>query len=89
MMSVSEYANDVGKNVKDILSLCKNLEINVTNEEDMLDDEAIILLDNEIDSLSDYEEESNSEENYEEESYDSYVEELEEVNLDDISVNEE
>ena len=27
MMSVSEYASDVGKNVKDILILCKNLEL--------------------------------------------------------------
>ena len=26
MMSVSEYASDVGKNVKDILNLCKKLE---------------------------------------------------------------
>jgi len=75
MMSVSEYASDVGKNVKDILNLCKKLEISVNNEEDMLDDEAIILLDNELDSLV--------EEEFEEleETEDSYEEELEEVKV--------
>jgi len=79
MMSVSEYANDVGKNVKDILNLCKNLDIDVTNEDDILDDEAIILLDNEIDSLEDLVEEA--EENFEEEFEDSYEEDLEEVKV--------
>ena len=29
MMSVSEYANDVGREVKEILSLCKKLSIMV------------------------------------------------------------
>ena len=48
MMSVSEYAADVSKNVSDILNLCKKLDLNVLTEDDMLDDEAIILLDNEI-----------------------------------------
>ena len=80
MMSVSEYASDVGKNVKDILNLCKSLDISVSNEDDMLDDEAIILLDNEIDSLSDLEEVSDEVMN-EEEFEDSYEEELEEVKV--------
>ena len=35
MMNVSEYASDVGLEVKDILSLCKKLDINVSKEEDM------------------------------------------------------
>ena len=35
MMSVSEYASDVGKKVKDILSLCKELSISVESEDDI------------------------------------------------------
>ena len=34
MMSVSEYANDVGKSVKQIIELCQKLEINVKSEDD-------------------------------------------------------
>ncbi len=56
MMSVEEYANDVGKNIETILKLCNNLEINVQTKEDMLDDDAIILLDNELDSIEEIEE---------------------------------
>ena len=47
MMSVLEYANDVNKSVEEILQLCKKLEIKATSEDDMLDDDAIIMLDNE------------------------------------------
>ena len=36
MMNVSEYARDVGKEVKDILKLCKKLSISVNDEDDML-----------------------------------------------------
>jgi len=78
MMSVSEYASDVGKNVKDILNLCKKLELSVSSEDDMLDDEAIILLDNELDSIEDEVEEFEEEmEDFD----DSYEEELEEVQV--------
>ena len=45
MMSVMEYALDVSLSVDVILSLCNKLNIDVKNEEDMLDDDAIILLD--------------------------------------------
>ena len=48
MMSVLEYALDVSLDVDVILSLCDKLNILVNGEEDMLDDDAIILLDNEI-----------------------------------------
>ena len=48
MMNVSEYANDVGKKVSEILKLCQTLDIKVSNEEDMLSDDDIIMLDNEI-----------------------------------------
>ena len=53
MMSVSEYASDVGKKVEDILSLCKELSISVSSEDDMLSDDDIIVLDNEIANLED------------------------------------
>lgn len=51
MMSVLEYANDVNKTVSEILNLCKKLNIDVSNEDDMLDEEAIIELDNSIDEI--------------------------------------
>ena len=46
MMSVFEYADDMNKNVDEILKMCEKLNINVSTKEDMLDDEAIVLLDN-------------------------------------------
>ena len=64
-MSVKEYASDVGLSVKVILDLAKRLGINVSSEDDMLDDDAIIILDNEIannDNLNDDAEESNLDE---------------------------
>lgn len=64
MMSVKEYANDVNKDVEEVIKLCKNLDINVNNEEDILDADAIIMLDNEFANL--------------EESYDDDNEEFEE-----------
>ena len=48
MMSVLEYASDVNLSVKVILELCKKLDISVAGEDDILDDDAIIMLDNEI-----------------------------------------
>lgn len=56
MMSVSDYAIDVSLNVNTILELCKKLGIKALSEDDMLDEEAIIMLDNEIDN-SDFDEE--------------------------------
>ena len=46
MMSVLEYANDMNKDVKEIIEMCKKLGIAVSNENDMLDDDAIVELDN-------------------------------------------
>ena len=50
MMSVREYAEDVNLSVEVILNLCNKLDIKVTNVDDMLDDDAIIMLDNEIEN---------------------------------------
>lgn len=76
MMSVSEYANDVKMAVQEILNLAKRLNISVSNEEDMLSDDDIIMLDNE---LASNEESSNALEEEMEDFNDSYEEELEEV----------
>ena len=53
MMSVLEYASDVSLDVEFILKLCKKLGIDVSGEDDILDDDAIIMLDNEIENGSD------------------------------------
>lgn len=67
MMSVKEYASDVNLDVKTIMELCKKLKISVTTVEDLLDDDAIILLDNEIATNKVEEEEENTlEEDFEE-----------------------
>lgn len=45
MMSVLEYAKDVAVDVKTILELCKKLDIKANGEDDILDDDAIVMLD--------------------------------------------
>ena len=52
MMSVKEYALELNKNVEFILSKCKELNINVTSEDDELSEEDIIVLDNLVGTLS-------------------------------------
>ena len=61
MMSVLEYAEDVNTKVESILSKCKELGIDVENENDLLDEDAIILLDNSLET------DEEIEENYKEE----------------------
>jgi translation initiation factor IF-2 len=46
MMSVLEYANDIGKTVKAVLSKCQELKIEVSTEEDLLTEDNIVALDN-------------------------------------------
>ena len=81
-MSVLEYAIDINKDVSEILSLCNKLGINVTNENDMLDDENIIMLDNELvnDEFIEEEEDNTDKEEF----VDSYYEELEEVTKENV-----
>ena len=76
MMSVLEYAQDVNKTLKEILDLCKKLNISVSNEDDMLDEEAITELDGAISSLEEemdleYEEELIEKENKKQENISS------------------
>ena len=84
MMSVSEYANDVDKSIEYIFELCKKLNINANQEDDMLSDDDIILLDNEIENMigSEEAEEEKEVESFDEEEFDdSYDEELEEAHV--------
>ena len=80
MMSVSEYANDVDKDLEYIFELCKKLNINANQEDDMLSDDDIILLDNEIENMIGSEEEKEIDTFDEEVFDDSYEEELDEAN---------
>lgn len=81
MMNVSEYASDVGKTVSEILKLCQRLNIEVSNDEDMLSDDDIIMLDNEIANSNEELEETEEIEEIIDDFADSYEEELEEITL--------
>ena len=60
MMSVREYAEDVNKTVEKILAMGKELGFDITNEDDLLDDEMIteldIMLNNEVEEEEELEE---------------------------------
>ena len=66
MMSVMEYAVDVDKTVEEVLDLCKKLDINAANENDMLSEDDIIMLDNEL-PVEEQDEEVEEDNSYEEE----------------------
>ena len=79
MMSVLEYAEDMNKEVEEILSMCKSLGINVSNEDDMLNDDAIVELDNAFantDSKDDSEEDALDEEIIKKMDEDDYYDEV-------------
>ena len=54
MMNVEDYANDVGKTVEEIISLCEKIGIACEDATTSLDEESIILLDNELQDQEDY-----------------------------------
>ena len=54
MMSVLEYANDMGKTSDDILKMCEKLNIKVSNLDDMLSDDDIVELDNAFENEDEY-----------------------------------
>jgi len=56
MMSVLEYAQDVNRTVEWVLEKCKELNIEGTNEEDLLDEDAIVMLDNNLETDEEIEE---------------------------------
>ncbi|MBQ8681439.1 MAG: translation initiation factor IF-2 [Bacilli bacterium] len=74
MMSVKEYASDVNLTVEQILGLCNKLNITAKSEEDMLDDDAIIMLDNEIPNVT-ADEASDQEESTVNDAEEDYLEE--------------
>ena len=51
-MSVKDYALELGVDSSEVLSKLKELGYSYKNENDILDDEAIIMLDNEMGDLS-------------------------------------
>ena len=60
-MTVKDYANESGFTVQEVLEKCKELDIRVSNADDYLDDDGIIMLDNSMNLIStetemDYEE---------------------------------
>ena len=48
MMSLQEYREELGKTKEEIVKLCKKLNINASNDDDMLSEDDIIMLDNEL-----------------------------------------
>lgn len=55
MMSVKDYALDVNKDSSYILKICKSLNINVNNEDDLLSEDDIIMLDNSLEETDEIE----------------------------------
>ena len=55
-MSVFEYAEDVNRTIESILNKCKELNIDVNSEDDLLDEDAIVLLDNSLETDEEIEE---------------------------------
>ena len=54
MMTLEDYALDVGKSVDEIKELCDKIGINYDDENSLLDDISITLLDNEMQDQEDY-----------------------------------
>ncbi len=54
MMTIEDYAQDVGKTVEKIMALCDKIGISYQDENSLLDDISITLLDNEIQDEEDY-----------------------------------
>ena len=51
-MNVKDYAKDINLSVAEVLKKCKELGINASNSEDMLNDDDIIMLDNTLNLIS-------------------------------------
>ena len=54
MMTLQDYANDVGMNIEQIKELCDKIGIHYEDENTLLDDISITLLDNELQDREDY-----------------------------------
>ncbi len=69
MMSVLEYAEDISKSVDEVIKMCNKLGISASNEDDMLDDDAIVELDNAFDGEEEITEEEEIIKKIEEDDY--------------------
>ena len=58
MMTMEDYAQDVGKTLEEIMALCDKIGIEYQDENSLLDDVSITLLDNEMQDEEDIEEDS-------------------------------
>lgn len=65
MMSLIDYAQDVGLDLENVKKMCERIGISYENEDSLLSEDDIILLDNEMQDAEDYVDDSVSE--YEEE----------------------
>ena len=52
-MTVQDYAESMNYTVQDVLNKCKELGVNVSSKDDLLDDDTIVMLDNTMFSLDD------------------------------------
>ncbi len=52
-MTVQEYAESMNYTVQDVLNKCKELGVNVSNKDDYIDDDTIVMLDNTMFSVED------------------------------------
>ena len=67
MMSIKDYAEDVGKSIDEIKALCERQGINYEDENTLLDDIQITLLDNALSDSNDEETSNDFYENFDEE----------------------
>ena len=75
-MTMLEYAEDVGKTLEEIIKLCEKLNINKSNEDDLLDQDEITMLDSEIANVEVESDSNDIEEEIVEESNDDYDDEF-------------
>lgn len=82
MMTVYEYASDMNRTVLEILNLCQKLDIKVSDKDDILSDDDIILLDNEIENMNPiYEYDETLEEDNTDDFDEIYTKEFEEIKV--------
>ena len=91
MMTLEEYASDVGLTIEDIMALCDKLGIDYEDENTLLDDTSIILLDNNMNEPEEAIEETDEDvEDIDDEELDEKAEELAldtKYDIDDTSEN--
>ena len=67
MMTLLDYAQDVGLSVEEVMDLCDKIGISYQDENSNLDEECIILLDNEMQDREDYVQDSSESDSIDEE----------------------